>query len=322
MGKSVSSIKEIGGLRVHPIANIMPMMSVSELDALALDIQEQGLREPIWLFKKEGVDYLLDGRNRSLACQRVGVIPEYRYYEGDENSLLGFVISLNIQRRSLSGGQKACLAIEILPMIEEQTKKNLSEKISALRSGGEIAEEKTRSTDVAGTIMGVSGRYVAQAKKLYSENKELFNQVKSGEVILTKAMKMLKEIPEVCEPVHKLEVESEVVAEECELVHKPEVESEVIAEDCEPVHKPIEALSKLESKKVSEYIEEFGVTEDKAIAFIIKRRKPKAAAKPKTSFSNRIEFKVDESEKELLMQQAKAMNMSLSEYIRSLIKKG
>ena len=303
MGKSVSSIKEIGGLRVHPIANIMPMMSVSELDALALDIQEQGLREPIWLFKKEGVDYLLDGRNRSLACQRVGVIPEYRYYEGDENSLLGFVISLNIQRRSLSGGQKACLAIEILPMIEEQTKKNLSEKISALRSGGEIAEEKTRSTDVAGTIMGVSGRYVAQAKKLYSENKELFNQVKSGEVILTKAMKMLKEIPEVCEP-----------------VHKPEVESEVIAEDCEPVHKPIEALSKLESKKVSEYIEEFGVTEDKAIAFIIKRRKPKAAAKPKTSFSNRIEFKVDESEKELLMNIAKQKGISLSEMLREVVK--
>lgn len=303
MGKSVSSIKEVGGLLVHPIANIMPMMSVSELDALALDIQEQGLREPIWLFKKEGVDYLLDGRNRSLACQRVGVIPEYRYYEGDENSLLGFVISLNIQRRSLSGGQKACLAIEILPMIEEQTKKNLSEKISALRLGGEIADEKTRSTDVAGTIMGVSGRYVAQAKKLYSENRELFDQVKSGEVILTKAMKMLKEIPEECEPVHKLEVEFKVIAEECE-----------------PVHKPVEALTKLESKKVSEYIEEFGVTEDKAIAFIIKRRKPKSVAKPKTSFSNRIEFKVDESEKELLMNIAKQKGMSLSEMLREVVK--
>ncbi len=298
-------IKEISGLLVHQVANIMPMMSSAELDALAIDIQEHGLREPIWLFRKDDVEYIVDGRNRALACQRINVIPEYRYYDGTEESLLNFVISLNISRRHLSPGQKACLAVEILPMIELQTKKNLSEKMKTIRSGGTVDKGKSSSV-VAGEMFGVSGTNIKNAKKLHNENKEVFGQVMSGELSLNKAMVMLKN------------------EDKTNLSKPPEsVETSVSSEDKTNLSKPPEliVLNKLENKKVSELVE-FGMDRVKAERYIVTKRKPKTVAKLKTSFSNRIEFKVDESEKSELMAAAKGKGMSLSEYIRSLIKKG
>ena len=297
-------IEEISGLLVHSVANIMPMMSSAELDALAIDIQENGLREPIWLWKnKSGIDYLLDGRNRSLACERVGVIPEYRYYEGDESSLLNFVISLNISRRHLNSGQRACLAVDILPMIEEQNEASRKEKISKSRSTGESSGTGEKSRDVAGKLFSVSGKYISNAKRV-KENIELFEQVKAGSLSLTKAITMLGKV------------------ETVELIPSSQEENvEVVAETVELVP-PSEPLSKSENKKVLELVE-FGMSEQRAREYIISKRRVKSTVvKPKSSYAGRVEIKMPEEQKELLMQQAKSNNMSLSEYIRTLINKG
>ena len=284
----------ICGWLIHPVANTMPYMSETELNALTLDIEKNGIIDPVILFRKNGEDYLVDGRHRSTCCERLGIKPPFKYFDGAESALLNFVISTNLQRRHLNSGQKAAICVEMLPVIEAQTKSGQSEKISAYRSGEVVSSERVRSADIIGSAMGVSGRYVAQAKRLYRENIDLFGQVKSGGLSLNKAMNMLGK------------------TENCEILHNSEVENvEVVA--------PVE-LSKLESKKVSEYIEEFGVTEDKAVAFIIKRRKVKSTVvKQKSSFSNRIEFKVDESEKSELIRLSKERGLSLSEFIRSVL---
>ena len=49
----------------HPLANLLPLITGAEFDALVTDIGEHGLRVPITLFN----DRVLDGRNRLRACE-------------------------------------------------------------------------------------------------------------------------------------------------------------------------------------------------------------------------------------------------------------
>src|SRR5262245_56896276 len=55
--------------RVHPAADVFPMMSDDELAALGADIKARGLLEPI---KIRG-DEILDGRNRLEAIERADI---------------------------------------------------------------------------------------------------------------------------------------------------------------------------------------------------------------------------------------------------------
>ena len=68
-------------MEFHPIANIFPMMGEEELDQLADDIMQNGLRQPIVLYQGQ----ILDGRNRYQACELAAVEPDCTEYEGDED---------------------------------------------------------------------------------------------------------------------------------------------------------------------------------------------------------------------------------------------
>ena len=57
----------------HPICLLIPPADEDELQDLTDDIRAHGLIDPIVLF--EGM--ILDGRNRSAACERAGVAPRY-----------------------------------------------------------------------------------------------------------------------------------------------------------------------------------------------------------------------------------------------------
>jgi len=96
-------LTEITG--VHPLADLFPMMSDPELRALAEDIKDNGLREPIKV-TKDGV--LVEGRNRLKACELVGIEPATEIVNGDIGSL---IVSANIMRRHMTKGQVAILAV-------------------------------------------------------------------------------------------------------------------------------------------------------------------------------------------------------------------
>jgi len=87
-------------LDFHPVANIFPLMTGAEYDALVSDIAEHGQHEAIWLY--DGM--VLDGRNRLRACNQLGLAPEFREYTGDDPQ--AFVVSLNLHRRHLTREQR------------------------------------------------------------------------------------------------------------------------------------------------------------------------------------------------------------------------
>src|SRR5437870_2060271 len=82
--------EKIAGYRIHPAANLFPLMSEPELQALADDIKKNGQYEPIlfsgpFLKRKRGAlgpevpdperVLIIDGRNRLLACEMAGRAP-------------------------------------------------------------------------------------------------------------------------------------------------------------------------------------------------------------------------------------------------------
>jgi ParB-like chromosome segregation protein Spo0J len=92
----------------HPAAVLFPMCNDDELTQLIKDIRLHGIQEPIVL-DREG--RLLDGRNRWLAVQQLGIPCPTRTYVGDDP--VSFVVSENLRRRHLTNKQRAEIAAKL-----------------------------------------------------------------------------------------------------------------------------------------------------------------------------------------------------------------
>jgi len=182
----------------HPFASIFPMMAPDEYGALREDIRAHGLREPIWLFEGQ----ILDGRNRYRACQDVGVTPRADTYIGDDP--IAFVISLNLQRRHLTPGQKADVALRAEDVIAAEARQRQRTGKGADGSGGRgkkrnlvekipqgFSAPKTR--DLTAKALGVNPHYVQDQKKLRAQAPALAERVAAGSLSVPAAMRQYRE---------------------------------------------------------------------------------------------------------------------------------
>jgi hypothetical protein len=106
--------------KVHPAADIFPMLSDDDLGALAESIKANGLRYPILIRRvlnggTEPDIELLDGRNRLAACKIAGVDPTFSVFEGDDEAALALIADVNLERRDLKKSQKAMAFAMIYP---------------------------------------------------------------------------------------------------------------------------------------------------------------------------------------------------------------
>jgi hypothetical protein len=99
-------------LKFHPLANLFPMLSDSELDDLAEDIRANGQVETVKLHR----GMVLDGRNRYTACGRKNLGVRTEIFEGSEREALSWVISKNLKRRHLTESQRAMVAAKLSTM--------------------------------------------------------------------------------------------------------------------------------------------------------------------------------------------------------------
>lgn len=172
-------------IKVHPAAALFPMMSDGELQELAADIRENGLRNGVVLWTPEkagevgprkgpGELYLLDGRNRLEAIERAypdgaereEAISCALYIDpqqdgaahlvfGDEDPH-AYVVSANIHRRHLTVEKKREVIAALLKAMPERSD-NATAKIAqvshntvasvrrALEEGGEVVKLTTRT---------------------------------------------------------------------------------------------------------------------------------------------------------------------------------
>jgi hypothetical protein len=97
--------------KIHPAAEVFPMMPEDELQALSEDIKTNGLREPYRYWQDGATKLLLDGRNRLEAMERAGLEPSDGVREfGDP---VAFIISKNIRRRHLTKEQQAEMLVAV-----------------------------------------------------------------------------------------------------------------------------------------------------------------------------------------------------------------
>jgi hypothetical protein len=161
----------VAKLKNHPYADLFPMMSEGELDALTDDVKENGLHHPVVLYQGQ----VLDGRNRLLACEKAEVKPAFVEYEGDEASALALVLSLNAQRRDLTAGQKALTAARVWMLNGDGKPGRKSSGSRSISRAGVAKQFKT------------SGESVGQARTLLVNATDLADEVNAGTVTITAA---------------------------------------------------------------------------------------------------------------------------------------
>jgi hypothetical protein len=61
-------------LKVHPAAELFPLLPEAELKELAADIEAHGLQNLVTVWRSDGSNYLLDGRNRLDALALLGFL--------------------------------------------------------------------------------------------------------------------------------------------------------------------------------------------------------------------------------------------------------
>jgi len=192
----VKSVKPTD-MKWHPAACIFPMLGEDELDALADDIRQHGLREPVVLFEGK----VLDGRNRWMACKLAGKVPVTREFEGTKLDALAFVWSTNVQRRHLTSNQTASanaerevLDVEYSSALEEVRKVAASNKGGDKRSKSvvqKIAPQKKDNSsltdDKIAEAIGSNRTYVAASRKILAERPDLHEKVKARKLTIPQA---------------------------------------------------------------------------------------------------------------------------------------
>jgi hypothetical protein len=177
-------------MKIHPVAELFPMLSASELNELTDSIEREGLLNPC---VRQG-DMLLDGRNRLAACKLAGVEPSFTEYRGD--SPVAFIIGVNLMRRHLDKGQKIALGLEIEPHFAEEAKRRqlrtAENRAKSLVVENVPQQKPARSRDQAAAAVGVSGKLLSAAKAIREADPVRFEKVKQGKLSVAKAKKEIK----------------------------------------------------------------------------------------------------------------------------------
>lgn len=192
----------------HPLADIFPLITGAEFEALRDDIAAHGVREPVILF--EGA--ILDGRNRYRASQAAGVDCPMTEYRGDDAA--AFVVSLNIHRRHLTESQRAMAAAKLANLAHGGNRRveqaaNLPLESPSLPTFEPDAPKPAPVPQAeAARLLNVSERSLRTAKKVQdTAPQEVVAAVQTGHISVSLAAQVA-ELPE--------EVQAEVAAAEPE----------------------------------------------------------------------------------------------------------
>lgn len=165
-------------MKVHPAADIFPMVPDDGLQSLAESIKTNGLRFPIVVREVPNDDgelerEIIDGRNRLRACEIARVEPAFTLFEGDETAVRAFIADVNLERRDLKKGQKAMALAMLFP--------------NGARGRGNH-DEARKSAETA----SFSYRRVQEARQIIAHSAALAEDVIADRVPLDKALEQVK----------------------------------------------------------------------------------------------------------------------------------
>ena len=170
----------------HPACLLFPALSEHDLQALADDIRHNGLLNPIVTLRGQ----ILDGRNRFAACQIAGVKRRFVEWDGD-GSPVAWVVATNLMRRHLTASQRALVAFDLLPMLEDEAKDR--QRLSPGRgkkAANKLATSSGKASQVAARIAKANSAYVERLKSVSKKAPEIIPEVKSGRITVAEAVRL------------------------------------------------------------------------------------------------------------------------------------
>lgn len=165
-------------MKIHPAAEMFPMMDDAAFEALAANIKAHGQREPIIVHDGS----ILDGRNRYRACLHVGTQPEFMDWSGSGDPI-AFVVSMNLHRRHLNESQRQMIARRIANMQRGDN-----------QHPGEDLQISRTSVPQAAKLLNVGERGVREAGViLRSGTAAEISAVERGEAAVSTTAKAIRE---------------------------------------------------------------------------------------------------------------------------------
>lgn len=186
------TIATFAKFKIHPAANIFPMMSDAEFAAHLADVDEIGLRT---VLKFRGTCWddaeLVDGRNRLKALVELGL--DYRdhselIHPEDMPDVLGFVLSLNLHRRHLSESQRAMVAANVANLPNHRPAEDVRAPIGALTESVPIAD--------AARALRVSPQSVTRARKVRAKGTEELQAAVTGGKLSVSSAAEIADLPQ------------------------------------------------------------------------------------------------------------------------------
>jgi ParB-like chromosome segregation protein Spo0J len=165
-------------LEKHPVADLFPMMSASEFARLKSDIETNGQREDIVVWR----GLLIDGRNRLRACEELSIEPQIAELM-EETDPVQYALSHNLHRRHLTTAQRAIVAAKLATISRGD-----------VGSGRDLdpSNDGSKQQDAA-ALLNVSTASLQRAKNvLVNGSAALTNAVESGDVPVSLADRLLK----------------------------------------------------------------------------------------------------------------------------------
>lgn len=170
----------------HPACLLFPRLSDADLQALADDIRQNGLLNPIVTLDGQ----ILDGRNRLEACKIAGVKPRFVEWNG-EGSPLSWVVATNLMRRHLTASQRAVVAFDLLPMLEAEAKVRQRQSLGRGKKGAnKLATSSGKASQFAARIAKANSAYVEQIKTISKKAPEIIQEMKSGRITVNEAVRL------------------------------------------------------------------------------------------------------------------------------------
>lgn len=173
-------------LPIHPVAALYPMMGQDEMAELAKSIKAHGQHDPIKTVMIDGIQTLIDGRNRLAACELAGVHPWIEDITEDVQNVGEYILDTNSSRRHLTQSQKAMVAQGYLvyERKESERRQTLGKVLPKVSSG--------KSVEIAAAKTGANPEYVRQAEKIQQASPEIAAEVAAGKKTIHKAMQEIK----------------------------------------------------------------------------------------------------------------------------------
>lgn len=158
--------------QVHPLAELLPVMTEEQYQELKSDIEKNGQHESIKLYDHQ----ILDGRHRFLVCQQLGIPPKVEQWAGTDARQ--YVISVNLKRRHLSANQRALAAASLT---------------TATRGRNKHTATAAPSQEEAAALFSISPDSIQRAKKVLTDaDPAIVEMVKKDELAISMAAQVAK----------------------------------------------------------------------------------------------------------------------------------